>query len=182
MTLVARLVLAISAFNTALGRALCWLTLGIVLVCFLVVVLRYVFSIGFVWLQDLYVWLNGIMFTGVAAFTLLRDGHVRVDIFYRKATVRSRAWVDLIGTLVFLFPFTVSVVIWSWPYVARSWRFMESSSNIGGMPGLFVLKSFILVFAGLVMLQGVAMALRAVLELARHSHLLPSHLRYSEDR
>lgn len=171
---------AISAVNARIGALLSWLALGIVLVCFVVVVMRYAFAYGQVWMQDLYVWLNGIMFTGVAAFTLLRNGHVRVDIFYRPSSVRRKAWIDLFGCFAFLFPFTLTVAYWSWSYVARSWRFMESSGNIGGMPGLYILKSFIIVFAVLVTLQGVAMVLRSILVLADRSDLLPPDLQYRE--
>jgi TRAP-type mannitol/chloroaromatic compound transport system permease small subunit len=178
---IALIIKAISSLNTLLGQVFSWFTLGIVLVCFTVVVLRYVFSIGFVWMQDLYVWMNGIMFTGIAGFVLLREGHVRVDIFYRPAQLRRKAWIDLIGTLVFLAPFTYMVTAYSWAYVARSWRFNESSGNIGGMPGLYILKSFIIVFAVVVALQGVAMALRSLLVLMNREDLLPPALRYQKE-
>lgn len=163
-----------------MGRIFSWFTLGIVLVCFAVVVMRYVFSIGFVWMQDLYVWLNALMFTGIAGYTLLRNGHVRVDIFYRPASLRFKAWADLIGFFVFILPFTGVTVFWSWPFVERSWKFLETSPNVGGMPGFYVVKSFIIVFAVVVALQGLAMALRSVLVLAGREKLLPEHLRYQE--
>ena len=86
------------------------------------------------------------MFTGVAGFALLRDDHVRVDIFYRPASIRWKAIADLIGVVLFLLPFMIVVFIYALPYVERSWRLYEGSANVGGMPGLFVLKSFILVF------------------------------------
>ena len=83
-----------------------WLALGIVLVCFTVVVQRYVFRISFVWMQDLYIWLNGAMFTAVAGFALLRDDHVRVDIFYRPARMRHNARSSIwSASLLFLLPF-----------------------------------------------------------------------------
>ncbi len=88
---------AICRLNWWIGQTFSWLSLGIVLVCFTVVVLRYVFATSFLWLQDLYIWLNGAMFMAVAGFALLRDDHVRVDIFYRPARMRIRALVDLLG-------------------------------------------------------------------------------------
>jgi TRAP-type mannitol/chloroaromatic compound transport system permease small subunit len=178
---IALVIKAISSVNAFLGQVFSWFTLGIVLVCFSVVTLRYVFSIGFVWMQDLYVWMNGIMFTGVAGYVLLKEGHVRVDIFYRPWDLRRKAIVDLIGTVVFLLPFTCVVTIYSWAYVARSWRFGETSGNIGGLPGLYILKSFIIVFAVVVALQGVAMALRSILVLADREDLLPPNLRYQRE-
>jgi TRAP-type mannitol/chloroaromatic compound transport system permease small subunit len=143
--------------NRFLGQVFSWLTLGIVLVCFTVVVMRYVFSAGSILMQDLYVWMNGVMFMGIAGYTLLKEGHVRVDIFYRTASFKHKAKVDLLGCLVFLFPFIITITIYALPYVARSWRFMEGSANYGGMPGLYVVKSFILVFAFVVGIQGLAM-------------------------
>src|SRR5690554_8025122 len=89
------LVRLISSANTLLGRLFAWLSLAMVLVCFTVVIMRYVFTSGFVWMQDLYVWMNGAMFMGVAGYTLLQNGHVRVDIFYRPASLRFKAWVDI---------------------------------------------------------------------------------------
>lgn len=161
-----------------MGEVLSWLALAMVLVCFTVVVQRYVFHISFPALQDLYVWMSGAMFTGVAGFALLRDDHVRVDIFYRPGSVRRKAIADLVGVVLFLAPFVAVVLLYGLPYVQRSWRLFEGSANIGGMPGLFILKTFILVFAVLVGLQGLAMAARAILVLVGREEALPEHLRY----
>ncbi|TVR81031.1 MAG: TRAP transporter small permease subunit [Rhodospirillales bacterium] len=182
MHLLALVVRMIGAVNTVLGYVFSWFSLGIVLVCFAVVVMRYVFATGFIWMQDLYVWLNGLMFMGMAGYALLKDQHVRVDIFYRPARVRTKAWIDLIGFVAFIIPFVYVVIAHSWAFVTRSWRFMESSGNIGGMPGLYVVKSFIIVFAVVVGLQGLALALRSILVLAGRQQLLPEHLRYDESR
>lgn len=149
-----------------------------VLVCFTVVVQRYVFHVSYPPLQDLYVWLSGAMFTGVAGFALLRDDHVRVDIFYRPGSVRRKAVADLLGTVLFLVPYVVVIFAYALPYVERSWRLWEGSANVGGMPGLFVLKSFIIVFTVLVGLQGIAWGLRAILVLTGHEDRLPMSLRY----
>lgn len=176
---LAWLVRGISGVNRIVGEVFSWLALGCVLVCFTVVVQRYFFQTSVLWMQDLYVWMSGAMFTAVAGFALLRNDHVRVDILYRPASVRRKAMADLFGVFVFLFPFIYVVVQYCWTAVARSWSYYEGSANIGGMPGLFVLKSFIIVFAVLVGLQGLAMAARAILVLANREELLPQHLRYS---
>lgn len=173
MQAIALAVRAIGALNTALGRFFAWFALAVVLVCFTVVALRYVFSVGFIWMQDLYVWLNGMMFTGIAAYALLQGQHVRVDIFYRPASDRTKAWIDLAGVLLLLFPFVAVILVWSWNFVARSWQFAESSGNVGGLPGLYVLKSFIILFAVTLGLQGLALALRSILVLAGRPDLLP---------
>jgi TRAP-type mannitol/chloroaromatic compound transport system permease small subunit len=178
MRFLALSVQAISALNGILGRAFAFFSLAVVLICFAVVVMRYAFRTGSVPLQDLYVWLNGMMFMGAAGYTLMRDGHVRVDVFYRGARVRTKALVDLFGAVFFVAPFLWVVVRWGWPYVARSWSLAEGSANYGGMPGLFVLKSFLLVFAAVIGLQALAMALRSVLVLAGREALLPPGQRY----
>ena len=182
MQLLVTAIRAISALNRAVGLTLSWLALAVVVVCFTVVVQRYVFHTTQLWMQDLYVWLAGAMFTGVAGFALLNDQHVRVDIFYRPWSVRGKAIADLIGVVLFLMPFVIIVAVYGWPFVARSWRLYEGSANIGGMPGLFILKSFILVFCALIGLQGLAMAFRSVLVLRNSEDLLPQHLRYNDGK
>jgi TRAP-type mannitol/chloroaromatic compound transport system permease small subunit len=179
---LANSVRAISALNRVVGHLLSWLALAIVLVCFTVVVQRYVFHTTQLWMQDLYIWLSGAMFTGVAGFALMRDEHVRVDILYRPWPIRKKAVADLIGTVVFLIPYVVVVLLYAWPFVARSWRLYEGSANVGGMPGLFVLKSFIIVFAVLVGLQGLAIIARSILVLNDREDLLPEALRYRTGR
>lgn len=178
MRLIAIFVDIISLINLWIGRVFSWLSLAIVAVCFTVVVQRYVFAISYVWMQDLYIWLNGAMFTAVAGFALLRDDHVRVDIYYRPASQRHKALVDLIGVLVFLLPFTGVVLIYSLPFVERAWTYHEASANVGGMPGLFILKTFIIGFVVILALQGVAMALRSVLILGARPDLVPLRMQY----
>ncbi|WMT91062.1 TRAP transporter small permease subunit [Pelagibacterium sp. H642] len=178
MRALALAVQAIGGLNRLVGNVFSWLAVGVVAICFVVVVQRYLFHTTFLWMQDLYVWLSGAMFTAVAGFALLRDDHVRVDILYRPASTRTKAICDIVGVLIFLFPFMFVVWTWGLPYVQRSWSFYEASQNIGGMPGLFVLKTFILVFAVLIALQGVSMIARAILVLADKEDLLPPAYRY----
>ena len=178
MQVLAAFVRAVSGLNRVVGEVLSWLALACVLVCFTVVVQRYFFHTSTLWMQDLYVWMSGAMFTGVAGFALMRDDHVRVDIFYRPASTRRKAIADLVGVVLFLMPFVYVVATYGYTAVSRSWSYYEGSANIGGMPGLFVLKSFILVFAALIGLQGLAMAARAILVLRGAEELLPPKLRY----
>jgi TRAP-type mannitol/chloroaromatic compound transport system permease small subunit len=178
MQVLAAFVRAVSGLNRVVGEVLSWLALACVLVCFTVVVQRYFFHTSTLWMQDLYVWMSGAMFTGVAGFALMRDDHVRVDIFYRPASTRRKAIADLVGVVLFLMPFVYVVATYGYTAVSRSWSYYEGSANIGGMPGLFVLKSFILVFAALIGLQGLAMAARAILVLRGAEELLPPTLRY----
>lgn len=160
--------------NEWVGRATSWLTLAMVAICFVVVVLRYVFGVGWVWMQEAYVWLHGVVFMVAAGYTLLHEGHVRVDIFYRGASVRRRALVDLLGSLLLLLPSTVLIAAVSVPYVAESWSRLETSREAGGLPGLFLLKTVLLVFCALVLLQGLALAARSALTLAGRGEAGPA--------
>ncbi|MFT5540785.1 MAG: TRAP-type mannitol/chloroaromatic compound transport system permease small subunit, partial [Alphaproteobacteria bacterium] len=105
------------------------------------------------------------LFMAGAAYTLLQDGHVRVDIFYREATVRDKAWVDLLGTIFFLWPVSMLILIKGWPYVMSSWSILEGSPETSGIPAVFLLKTLILIFAVTMIAQGVSMAARAILTL-----------------
>ncbi len=171
----------INLVNRVIGNVFMWLAVGIVAVCFWVVVERYVLGITRLWMQDLYPWMNGVMFTAVAGYALYRNDHVRVDIFYRPASTRTKAWLDMVGVIAFLFPFAWVVWNYTFTFVQRSWRLMEASANPGGMQGLFVLKSFILVFAAVIALQGLAMLIRSVLLIADREDLVPDDYRYKYD-
>lgn len=155
----------IDGLNEHIGRAVAWLTLFIVLVQFLVVVGRYVFGIGYIWAQESIIYMFGFMFMLGAAYTLKHDGHVRVDIFYREAPPRTKAWINLIGAFVFLIPVCVLIFWIAYPYVMQSWAILERSQEASGIPARYLQKTAILVFAVLMGLQGLSMALHSVLAL-----------------
>jgi TRAP-type mannitol/chloroaromatic compound transport system permease small subunit len=165
---LAAFVRLIDRLNDAVGRGVAWLTLVMVLVTFAVVLLRYVFAIGWVWMQESYVWLHGIVFMLGAGYTLLHQGHVRVDIFYRPAGDRTKALVDLFGSLLLMLPVVGLIFVVSLGYVADSWMRLEESREAGGLPGLFLLKTVILGFCVLLGLQGLSLAGRSLLVLRRH--------------
>lgn len=145
----------------AIGRAVAWLALAIVLVQFAVVVLRYVFGIGSIWLSESVIYGHATMFMLAAAWTLQAGGHVRVDIFYTDASPRTKALVDLLGSLLLLLPF-VAVILWfALPYVGRSWALLERSRETSGLPFVYLLKTVIPLFAVLLGLQGISQAIRA---------------------
>ncbi len=127
------------------GKTVAWLTLLMILITFVIVILRYGFNLGWIWLQETVTYLHVAVFTIAAAWTLQLDGHVRVDIFYTDMPVKKRALVDLLGSLLFLIPFCIFVLIISAPYVANSWQLLEGSREAGGLPLVFVLKSLILI-------------------------------------
>lgn len=159
----------IDALNDWVGRTVAWLTLGCVLTCFSVVVLRYAFSIGYPWLQELYVWQHAAVFMAGAGYTLLHRGHVNVDVIYGRLSDRRKAWLDIFGTLVFLFPWLAVLAVTSAPFVTSSWSIREGAANADGMPAVYLLKSLLWVFCGLLFLQGLALIARRTLFLAGHA-------------
>jgi len=159
----------IDALNDWVGRTVAWLTLGCVLTCFAVVVLRYAFNIGFPWLQELYVWQHAAVFMAGAGYTMLHRGHVNVDVVYGQLSDRRKAWVDIFGTLVFLFPWLAVLAITSGPFVASSWSIREGAGTADGMPAVFLLKSLLWVFCALLFLQGLALIARRTLYLTGHA-------------
>lgn len=151
-------------FSSLLGKAAAWLTLFMVLVTFVVVVLRYVFDVGLIWLQESVVWMHGFVFMVGAAYTLQQEEHVRVDIFYREMSPKHRAWVDLIGVAVFLLPLCALLGWKAFDYVAVSWQLQEASRESGGLPYPLIplLKSILVVMPLMVGLQGIALLSRCV--------------------
>jgi len=141
------------AFIDWSGRTVSWLSLLLVLVTFAVVVLRYVFDSGSIALQEATTYLHACVFLIGMAYTLQQDAHVRVDIFYARLSRQAKAWVDLFGTLFLLLPFLLFVTWISWLYIADSWSVLEGSREAGGLPGVFLLKSLILVMTFLLSLQ-----------------------------
>lgn len=152
----------IDQLNEWVGRLTAWLTLAMVIVTFVVVVMRYLFDLGSIALQESITFMHAMVFMLGAAYTLRHEGHVRVDIFYRCFGERGRAWVDLLGVLLLLLPVTLFISWVSWDYVAPSWEQLEGSREAGGLPGVFLLKSVIPLMALLLLLQGVAMGMRAL--------------------
>ncbi len=172
MQALAWFVRIVDRVNGAIGVTVSWLMLPVVLIAFTVVVLRYAFGIGFPWLQESYIWLHGTAFMAAAAWVLREGGHVRVDLFYRRWSTKTRAWADLIGVFVFLVPMLTVILYVSWPLLARSWRIAEKSATSDGLTHLYLLKSMVAVFCVLLILQGLAMAARCVLTLAGRDGLL----------
>ena len=157
----------IDRFTRAIGRAVAWLALAIVVVQFALVLARYAFSFGSIWLTQSVIYFHATLIMLAAAWTLAAGGHVRVDVFYAQASARTRAIVDLIGSLLLLLPFALTLLWLSLPYAARSWAILERSQEVGGVPLVFLLKTLVPLFALLMALQGVAQAIRAAAALAR---------------
>jgi TRAP-type mannitol/chloroaromatic compound transport system permease small subunit len=171
---MARIAFGLRRVNEALGRCLAWLAFGVVLLCFACVVLRYGFNSGAVWLQEAYVWLNAFMFLLGAGWLLGRDGHVRVDIFYSRLSLRARCWIDMGGVLLLLLPWLAVIAVQSWPFIVQSWAVGEWSNQAGGLPGYFLLKSSLLLFCFWLAVQGLALALERGLYLCGDARFAPA--------
>jgi TRAP-type mannitol/chloroaromatic compound transport system permease small subunit len=165
LTSLAKLADAIDRFSTVIGRATAWVALAMVLAQFLVVLLRYIFGVGSIMLQESVTYMHAFLFMVGAGYTLLQDGHVRVDIFYRGASERFKNVVDVVGVIVFLMPACLVIGFYSWPYVHNSWKVFEGSKETSGIQGIYLLKSLLIVFAVLVAVQGVSLAARSLLSL-----------------
>ena len=155
----------IDAINDAIGRYAAWCAVALVVLQFTVVVLRYVFGVGVIMMQEGVVYLHATLFMLGAAYTLQYGGHVRVDVFYREAKPRTKAYLDIFGAIVFLLPVCILIFWYSWPYVSSSWRVFEGSRETSGLQAVFLLKSLILVFAAMMALQGISMLLHNILRL-----------------
>lgn len=142
--------------NECIGRVLSWLVPVMVALAFAVVVLRYGFQYGRVDLQESILYLHTAIVALCMGYTLARDEHVRVDIFYSRMSERARAAVNLAGDVLFLLPTCGAILYSSWDYTAISWRFMERSPEPAGLPGVFLLKTLIPLMAALLAVQALA--------------------------
>jgi TRAP-type mannitol/chloroaromatic compound transport system permease small subunit len=169
---VLRLSRWLKSVSEVTGSIVAWLTVPMVVVTFVIVVLRYAFDLGWIWMQESVVWMHAVVFMLASAYALKHDAHVRVDIFYRRMTRRRRAWVNLLGTLFFLVPTSVFLIWTSADYVAVSWIIREGSREAGGLPFpcVPVLKTMIPLAFALLIVQGVADATDSLATLTRRAN------------
>ncbi|HHL18538.1 MAG TPA: TRAP transporter small permease subunit [Thiothrix sp.] len=152
----------IDTLNEKVGKSIAWAVLATTLITFLVVVLRKGFSWGSIAMQESALYFHALLFMVGAAYTLKHNGHVKVDIFYQNFSAKGRAWVNLLGTASLLLPFSLFILWISADYVLVSWQQLEGSRETGGLPLVFILKSFIPLMAILLVLQAIATMLRAL--------------------
>lgn len=154
------------SITTGVAKFVSWFTVLMALVQVTVVILRYVFGLNFIWMQESLTYMHGAVFLLASGFVLLTNEHVRVDIFYRESSPRRKALVDLVGTYIFLLPICLLILWASLPYVARSWAIMESSTEATGIHAVFLLKTMIPIFAVLLLMAGFTIASRAISKLS----------------
>ena len=155
----------IDNMNEWVGSGVAWATLGLVLVVFVDVVMRYLLNKSYVFTQELEWHLFGFIFLIGAGYTLLHDGHVRVDIIYQRLGIKGRAWTNLLGVILFLIPGCIMVISTSWQFVANSFSMMEGSPDPGGIPFRFIIKGCIPVGFTLLLLQGFSLGLHSFMQI-----------------
>ena len=158
----------LDALTEGVGRIVAYFTLITVLICFATVYLRYAMGIGFVWLQESYVWTHVAAIMFGSAYAMLQGGFVRIDTLYNRMSDKGKALVDLFGTLVFLGPFLWMMGTSSWFFFITSWQMSERSAYESGLPAIYLVKGTLVVFVVLVGIQGVSIVLRSLLALMGH--------------
>lgn len=147
------------------GRSVAWLLPVMVLITSAVVAQRMLLSGGSIAAQEAVTYLHATVIMVASAYTLATNGHVRVDIFYRHYSPLQKAWVDALGSVIFLLPLALFSILLSYDYVMAAWHIREGSADAGGIAAVFLLKTLILVNAGLLALQAVADLLKNLLVL-----------------
>lgn len=155
----------IDILNEWIGRGVAWVTLALVLVIFVDVVMRYLFNTSFVFTQELEWHLFAFIFLIGAGYTLLHDGHVRVDIIYQRLGWKGQAWINLFGVVFFLIPGCVMVMTTSWKFVVNSFLIMEGSPDPGGIPFRFIVKAFIPAGFFLLLIQGISLGMHSLMQI-----------------
>jgi len=152
-----------SFINKFAGFLCAFLVVLMTLNVFIVVLLRYLFGISFIWMQETYVWMHAYIFMVAAGYTYLNDEHVRIDILYKNSSPIYRAIVDLIGNIILLLPFLYIIWIFSFPFVYKSWTMSEISREAGGLSMLYLLKFAILLFVFLLFIQTLSKIINNIL-------------------
>ena len=157
----------INKTNIILGKFFSWSLLIMVILTFVIVILRYLFNIGFIWMQEMVRYLYAAVFMLCAAYTLARDEHVRVDIFYSKLKDRHKIIINVIGSFLFLIPVCLCILYYSFTYVINSWAQLEGSLEERGLHAVYLLKTLIWAFAIMLVLQSAYIISQGSLKLFR---------------
>ena len=174
MILLLLLAQKIDRINIAIGNSMAWLLLPMTLFSFAVVVLRYFFHVGWIWMQESIFYLHACIFMLSFGKTIMEEGHVRVDIFYRNWSPRRQSLINLLGSSFLLFPLSFVILYYSVSYVFHSWKYLEGSPESGGIPAVFLLKTLLLLMPFLLLLQSISWSIRSFLGVFGKSITLPS--------
>lgn len=163
MNIIRKYIQYMDTLNEKIGLFMGWLTTLLVLNVFYDTVMRYAFNKGHIWLQEMEWHIFSVIFLIGAAYTLKYDGHVRVDIIYTNLSTKTRAWIDLAGTFLFLIPFCLIVILSTWGFIVNSWAVQETSPDPGGLPMRYILKTMIPLGFILLIGQGLSEAGKSLL-------------------
>lgn len=155
----------VAGLVAGIGKSVSWLLFVMVVVIFSIVVLRYGLNVGWIWLQEAVVYMHSAVFLLAVAWAFQADEHVRVDIFYRDKSPRYKAWVNLLGTLLLVVPFSIYFLWVGLHYVSTSWAVLEGSREAGGLDFVYLLKSLLLLLPALLLLQAFDTVMRCLAEL-----------------
>jgi len=151
------------------GKQIAWLTTALVLIICWDVSQRYVFKTSTAAMLEMEWYLFSIIFLMAAGYTLKHDKHVRVDVFYARMSPQQQAWIDLVGTLLFLIPFCLVVIYGAYKYTLVSFNYNESSPDAGGLPARYLIKAVIPIGFLFLLFQSFAFGLRAYLTIKQAS-------------
>ena len=148
--------------NRVIGEYISWFIVFMVIIQLTIVMARYIFGIGFLKLQELLIYLHGLSFTLAAGYTLLSDEHVRVDLIYRASSNKYKSFINILGSFFFLIPFCLITYSTSFPYVKRSWKILEGSTETSGLNAVFLLKTALIIFPLLLFIQAISIIYRNI--------------------
>ena len=157
------LVLRIDKVSELIGKVFSWLILLMVIFTCLVVIMRYVLGLGSVLLQDIVLYLHGSFFLLSISFAYKRDAHVRVDIFYRDATYKTKCVINLLGNIILLQPLCLVIFLYSWGFVEFSWKILEVSPEPDGLPFVYIQKTLLLLMSFFLWVQSLAEIIKSLI-------------------
>lgn len=157
-----KLVSWIDALNSAVGKAVAWMALVLSIWQFGLIISQAVFRASSIFAQEALVYINALLFLSAGGYTLLKDEHVRVDLFYHRMSAKAKARANMLGTLVLLWPLCGLLLYAGIPYVSASWALKEGSIETSGIQAVFLLKTLILVFTILLFLQSISLVWRSI--------------------
>ena len=146
----------IDLISEKIGIFTAYLILPMIIITFLVAFMRYVLDVGSIAIQEIIIYLHALVFSVGAAFTLKNDMHVRIDIFYSNYKRDFKKIINILGASLFLIPTCILIFITSWDYVISSILLLESSKEAGGLPILYILKSYILILCIALFFQAIS--------------------------
>lgn len=167
MNIIRTAVKGIDWFVDRSGQVLGWLILAFLLTMVYEVIARYVFNAPTVWSYDISYMLGGGMIILGGAYLILREGHVRIDIFYGRLSTRQQLVLDIVLWLLCFLPMVAIMTRFSFHYAYRAWKFGEVSGVGIWRPPLFPFKATLFVAWCLVVIEGISWFIRDIVRLIK---------------